>query len=121
MEDTINIVYDDLSVSGNDSISNLSEENGYSSVSSSDNEMDILELQTEETSQTFNVTDLKIAFSESLNDYFSNECISVVQTDEGLNKSISKFSLSDICLVFILMILIAQSILKIIGGKAWNK
>lgn len=116
MEDIINIVDDDLSISGNDSISNLSEENNYTFDSSSDNEMEIIELQTQETSETpqdnfysINVEELKIAFTESLSDYFSNECISVVQTDEGLDKLISDFSLSDICLVLILMILIAQS------------
>lgn len=36
----------------------------------------------------------------------------------GIDKELDKFSLTEICLVFIVLILLAGSILKIIGGRA---
>lgn len=39
----------------------------------------------------------------------------------GIDKELNKFSLTEVCFVVIVLILLAGSILKIIGGKAWNR
>lgn len=101
----------------------------YMSVSGNDiedevvNEEDVT-MTMEQNQQTVTVVsreDIKIAFSEALDEYFSNETLCVMQVDAGIKKELIDFTLSDVCLVIISMTIIAQGILKIIGGKSWNK
>lgn len=85
-----------------------------------DSEMDFE--VSDQTQPEVNV-DVEAAVYAALDSYFSENTVLVSEVGhaEGINKPIADFSLTEVCLVLILMILLGGSIFKLIGGRVWNK
>lgn len=67
--------------------------------------------------------DVKSIVDSSLDEYFMGNAIQIMHVgdDLGIHKDITSFTLTETCLVIIVMILLGKSILNIIGGRAWGK
>lgn len=63
------------------------------------------------------------AVYSALDSYFAENVVLVRDESDmdGINKQISDFSLTEVCLVLIVLILLGASILKLIGGRVWNR
>lgn len=70
-----------------------------------------------------NLTVNETAIYNALTAYFENNTVQVVSTVDapGINKPLDELSLTEICLVIIVLILLGRSILKIVGGRAWSR
>ena len=67
-------------------------------------------------------TDIEAAVYAAMDSYFAENVILVSDTGDepGIYKNVSDFSLTEACLVLIVLILLGWSILKMIGGKVWS-
>ena len=66
--------------------------------------------------------DLAALLNGALNEYFEQNTIQVViDAGDGIHKSLDELTLTEVCLVIIVLILLGRSILHIIGGRAWNR
>lgn len=83
-------------------------------------EMDVV-VEGEQSGST--VVDIEAAVYSALETYFEENTLLVsdVGNADGIHKKIVDFSLTEVCLVIIVLILLGGSIFKLIGGRVWNK
>ena len=81
------------------------------------------ESSKELSSYVISYEEIELAVKNAMMDYYSSNTVQVVDAGDapGINKSLDELSLTETCLVIIVLILLGRSILHIIGGRAWNK
>lgn len=66
--------------------------------------------------------ELTDALNSVLDEYFEENTIQVeIVGNNDIHKPLEDLTLTEICLVSIVLILLGRSILHIIGGRAWNR
>lgn len=103
-------------------------ENEFESAELEDTEVEAATLeesgQESGSQQSISLEDVEVVMFDTLTEYFSVapvQAIIVDVDDPGVNKPIEEFTLVEVCLVIIVLILLGRAILDIIGGKAWSK
>lgn len=68
-------------------------------------------------------SDIEAAVYAAMESYFAENTILVSDAGDvpGIHKPIDEFSLTEVCLVIIVLILLGASIFKLIGERVWNK
>ena len=81
----------------------------------------IMNMNSELIDDDHTVGDLEALVNSALNEYFEQNTIRVVIVGDGIHKPLGELTLTEVCLVIIVLILLGRSILHIIGGRAWKR
>lgn len=67
--------------------------------------------------------EIQASVKSAMEEYYAANAVQVIDvgSDYGIYKPLDELTLTEVCLVIIVLVLLGRSILKIIGGKSWDR